>query len=156
MSNFKLSKKSISRLDGVDSRLVDVVQEAIKISLVDFGVLQGLRTLDEQKELLEKGKTKTLNSKHLTGDAVDLFAYPDNNISWAANDYYPIVDAMKIAAKKLNVTIRWGGCWRDIDKIDDPKQAVVDYINKRNKMGRKPFVDVYHFEIVEVKELRWQ
>ena len=70
-----LSRRSLDKLEGVDDRLVAVVKHAITATKVDFGVIQGLRTLEQQKELYEKGASQTMKSKHLTGDAVDLMAY---------------------------------------------------------------------------------
>ena len=75
---FKLSKRSLSRLEGASSDLADVVKHAITITVVDFGVIQGLRTLEEQKALVAKGASQTMRSKHLDGLAVDLIAYVDN------------------------------------------------------------------------------
>lgn len=105
----KLSKKSLDRLDGVHPDLVDVVELAIQITEQDFSVLEGIRTLSRQKELLAKGKTTTLNSRHLTGHAVDLIPYP---VSWDWEYFYPIADAMKEAARKLDVDLEWGGEWQ--------------------------------------------
>ena len=62
---FKLSKRSLSRLEGVNEQLVEVVKEAITLTKIDFGVTEGLRTLEKQKELVAKGASKTMKSKHL-------------------------------------------------------------------------------------------
>ena len=72
---FELSQRSLDRLQGVDERLVKIVSRAIQITDTDFGVIQGLRTEEEQKALVEKGASKTMKSKHLDGLAVDLMAY---------------------------------------------------------------------------------
>ena len=72
---FKLSKRSIERLDGLDERLIGVVQGAIHLSKIDFGVICGMRTIEEQRALVEKGASQTMKSKHLEGHAVDLMAY---------------------------------------------------------------------------------
>jgi uncharacterized protein YcbK (DUF882 family) len=72
---FKLSQRSLNNLKGVDERLQEVVHYAIGVSKIDFGVICGLRTVEEQKALVAKGASKTMNSKHLTGDAVDLMAF---------------------------------------------------------------------------------
>ena len=87
---------------------------------MDFTVLEGLRTLERQKQLFAAGKSKTLNSRHITGHAVDLYPWPINgdfdsdgilNIEdWDA--YRPIAQAMKDAAKSLGITIVWGGDWK--------------------------------------------
>lgn len=72
---FKLSNRSLSKLEGVNDDMVRVVSRAIELTEVDFGVIQGLRTLEEQKALVAKGASQTMKSKHLDGLAVDLMAY---------------------------------------------------------------------------------
>lgn len=109
---FRLSSRSRSRLEGVHPDLVRIVERAIEITEVDFGVTEGLRTLERQKELLAIGATRTLNSRHLTGHAVDLVAYEGSEISWHWPLYYKIADAMKAAADELGVKITWGGDWK--------------------------------------------
>ena len=68
---YKLSKRSLDRLNGVDERLQAVVNAAIHRSKIDFGVICGMRTLEEQRDLVEKGASQTMKSKHLNGHAVD-------------------------------------------------------------------------------------
>lgn len=106
---FKLGKKSLGKLEGVHPDLVNVVKRAIRITDQDFTVLEGLRTPERQKELYLQGATKTLNSRHLTGHAVDLAPWP---ISWDWQRFYPIADAMKQAAIELSVPLEWGGDWK--------------------------------------------
>lgn len=106
---FKLSQRSLNNLKGVDEDLVAVVKRAIEITEIDFGVTEGIRTLDRQEELFKKGLSKTMKSKHLIGRAVDLVAYVDGKVSWEKEDYYPIALAMERAAIELNVKIKWGG-----------------------------------------------
>ena len=105
---FKLSKRSLAKLEGVDSKLVNVVQTAIGITNIDFGVIQGLRTIEEQRELVAKGASQTMKSKHLDGLAVDLMAYVAGRGSWELHVYDDIADAMKIAAMEHDVSC-WGG-----------------------------------------------
>jgi len=106
---FSLSQKSIDTMNGVKDPLVNVVKRAIQISEIDFKVLEGVRTLERQKELYARKVTQTLNSKHLTGDAVDLGALKDGQITWDKQSYATVAKAMKQAAKELQVNIRWGG-----------------------------------------------
>lgn len=106
---FSLSQKSLDTMNGVKDPLVNVVKRAIQISEIDFKVLEGVRTLERQKELLARKVTQTLNSKHLTGDAIDLGALKNGEITWDKASYAIIAKAMKQAAKELNVNIRWGG-----------------------------------------------
>ena len=93
------------------SDLVRVVEHAIQISTLDFTVLEGLRTLERQYALVEAGSSQTLKSRHLTGHAVDLGAWVDNQVDWSWPLYPRIAGAMKIAAKELNIPIEWGGDW---------------------------------------------
>ena len=108
---FKLSQRSLDRMKGVDERLVNVVKRAIEISEVDFIVTEGLRTKERQAELLKAGATRTMNSKHIVGKAVDLAAVVDGKVRWDWPLYSKLATAMKRAAEILNVKIEWGGDW---------------------------------------------
>lgn len=109
--SYKLGSRSIKRLEGVHPDLVRVVKRAIEITECDFTVLEGMRSLKRQEELFNKGASKTMNSRHLTGHAVDLGAWVDNAVSWDWKYYHMLGDAMKQAAKELDVAITWGGDW---------------------------------------------
>jgi peptidoglycan L-alanyl-D-glutamate endopeptidase CwlK len=109
---YKLGERSQLRLKGVHPDLVRVVEHAIDISAVDFTVLEGLRTPERQKLLRDSGASQTLNSRHITGHAVDLGALVDGEVRWDWPLYHKIAAAMKQAAKDLNVAIVWGGDWR--------------------------------------------
>jgi len=106
---YKLSLRSKQRLSGVHPDLVDVVKRAIEITEQDFSVTEGIRHIERQKKLVATGKSTTLNSRHLTGHAVDLVPYP---VSWDWEYFYPIADAMKQAAEELDVDLEWGGDWK--------------------------------------------
>ena len=99
------------RLKGVHPDLVKVVERAIEISTVDFTVLEGLRTPERQKTLVDAGASKTLNSRHITGHAVDLAAWVDEQVDWSWPLYAQIAKAMKAAAQEQGVGIVWGGDW---------------------------------------------
>ena len=107
--SYKLSLRSRQRLSGVHPDLVAVVKRAIEITEQDFSVTEGIRNIDRQRQLVAKGKSKTMNSRHLTGHAVDLVPWP---VSWDWEHFYPIADAMKTAAKELKVDLEWGGDWK--------------------------------------------
>jgi peptidoglycan L-alanyl-D-glutamate endopeptidase CwlK len=109
---FKLSQRSKDRLKGVHPDLVKVVEHAIEITTVDFAVLEGLRTPERQKVLKEAGASQTLNSRHITGHAVDLGAWVDGEVRWDWPLYHQIAKAMKAAAAELDIPIEWGGDWR--------------------------------------------
>ncbi len=104
-----LGSKSKSKLEGVHPDLVAVVELAIKNTEQDFSVIEGLRSIERQGERVAKGKSTTMNSRHLTGHAVDLVPYP---VSWDWVYFYPIADAMKDAARELGVELDWGGDWK--------------------------------------------
>ena len=109
---FKLGKRSIERLQGVHPDLVRVVERAIDLTTVDFTVLEGLRSPERQQTLVASGASQTLNSRHITGHAVDLGAWVDNQVDWSWPLYTKIANAMKAAANELGVSIVWGGDWR--------------------------------------------
>ena len=109
---FSLGPRSRQRLRGVHPDLVKVVERAIKITDVDFTVLEGLRTPERQKALVEAGASQTLNSRHITGHAVDLGAWVGDEVRWDWPLYHKIAAAMKEAAKQEGVSIVWGGDWK--------------------------------------------
>ena len=148
---YKLSQRSLDRLDGVDERLAAVVKSAIGATKTDFGVICGLRTIEEQRVLVAKGASKTMNSKHIGGNAVDLMAYVGSRGSWELNLYDEIADAMKEAAGAVGVKLRWGAAWT----IDDlglwegtAENAMNSYIDTRRSQSRRPFIDAPHFELM--------
>ena len=153
---YNLSSRSKSRLEGVEEDLVKVVERAIELTEVDFGVIQGLRTMEEQKSLVAKGASKTMKSKHLIQDsgyshAVDVVAYDGSNVIWELNVYDEIADAMKAAAIELDVGVRWGAAWSvsDIREWDDTMEdAMLSYVDLRRSQGRRPFIDAPHFELI--------
>ena len=108
---YQLGQRSRERLQGVHPDLVRVVERAIELTSVDFTVLEGLRTTERQKTLVAAGASKTMNSRHITGHAVDLGAYVDGQVDWSWPLYERIAAAMKLAAKELNIMIVWGGDW---------------------------------------------
>lgn len=108
---FSLSQRSLSRLEGVHSDLVKVVKCAILETTVDFSVLEGRRTRERQEELVRAGASKTMNSRHLTGHAVDLGAYVSGEIRWDWPLYDKIAEAMLGCAEKLEIPLTWGGSW---------------------------------------------
>lgn len=107
-----LDKESLLKLEGVKKPLVDVVNLASTLTTVPFEVTEGLRTKERQQYLLTKGATQTLNSKHLTGDAVDVAALVDGKVSWDWPLYEEIAKAFYSSAKQLGTEILWGGEWK--------------------------------------------
>jgi len=106
---YTLGPRSRDNLEGVHTDLQRVVERAIEITDKDFTVIEGLRDIERQRELVNTGKSTTMNSRHLTGHAVDIAPWP---ISWDWDEFYPIADAMKEAADELGVALEWGGDWK--------------------------------------------
>jgi len=134
---FKLSSRSLKKLEGVDEGLVNVVSEAIKLTTVDFGVTYG--------------RSQTMKSKHLDGRAVDVVAYFGSDISWELNIYDDICDAFAEAARRNSVAIKWGAAWSEGDirmYQGTAEDAMNAYIDLRRSQGRRPFIDAPHFELI--------
>ena len=149
---FKLSPRSVKMLTGVNPQLVEVVQYAITVTKVDFAVIEGVRTMARQRELVKQGASQTLNSRHLSGQAVDLMAYIGNRPSWELNLYDDIADAVKEGALKVGVGIRWGGAWSvpNIAKWPGTMQAAQNnYVDLCRQQNRRVFIDGPHFELAQ-------
>ena len=108
---FKFGQRSEERLKGVHPHLEKVVRRALEVSSIDFAVLEGVRTIDRQKELVKSGASQTMKSRHLTGHAVDIAPFVGNQVRWDWPLYYKLAEAMYAAARELNVPIEWGGRW---------------------------------------------
>lgn len=109
---FRFSQRSLRKLRTVHTDLQKVLHRALEITPVDFTVLEGIRSIQRQRYLYATGKSRTMNSRHLTGHAVDIAPWVSGKISWDWPDYYPLAEAVKKAAKELHVPIEWGGDWR--------------------------------------------
>ena len=135
---YKLGPRSLLNLRGVHPDLVRVVKRAISISSVDFTVIEGLRTVARQKELVAKGASKTMRSRHLSGHAIDIAPYVAGQVRWDWPLFLPIAEAMKKAAEIEDVRIRWGGTWKLLSAISGPITA---------KVLSRSFPDGPHFEL---------
>ena len=150
--SFRLSQRSFDKLEGVNEQLATTVKLAILLTKVDFGVICGLRTMEEQRVLVDKGASKTMRSKHLDGNAVDLMAYIGSRASWELNLYDDIAHAMKQAAVETGAVLRWGAAWHvpDIRRYDGTMEDAMNaYVDLRRSQGKRPFIDGPHFEIGE-------
>ena len=148
---YKLSTRSQGKLIGVDPKLTLVVFLAIKYTKIDFGVIEGIRTVAQQKALVESGASQTMDSKHLKGRAVDLMAYIGSRGCWELNVYDDIADAMKRAAIEIDVAVRWGAAWTVTDIREwngTMEEAMNSYVDTRRGQGRRPFIDAPHFELM--------
>ena len=152
--SFKLSQRSLSKLEGVHPELIEAVKRAIELTTVDFGCIAGTRTIAEQEGNVAAGLSQTMKSKHLTQEdgyahAVDLMAYVNNKGVWELNVYDEIADAMKESAEEIGVAIKWGAAWSEGDIRTYPgtsEAAMLAYVDLRRSQGRRPFIDAPHFE----------
>jgi len=109
---FALGQRSKDRLNGVHPDLVKVIEEAIKESPLDFSITEGLRTRERQKALFDAGKSQTMNSRHLTGKAVDIAVIREGEVTWDFKYYQLVADHIKKVAKELEIDLVWGGDWQ--------------------------------------------
>lgn len=113
MANWSLNQRSLGRLKYLHPDLVSVVHLAVKYSKQRFQVTQGIRTIAQQRDYLAAGKSRTLDSRHLTAHAIDFHALDDKgNALWEAVFYAEIARAVFKAAKELGIEIKWGGNWK--------------------------------------------
>ena len=108
----KLGPTSEMLLRGVHPDLVKVVRRAAEISKLDFKVLEGRRSVARQRELVKKGASQTMKSRHIHGFAVDLGVVVGGTIRWDWPLYYQLADIVKQAAKDVGVVVEWGGDWK--------------------------------------------
>ena len=133
-----LGQRSLTRLEGVHPDLVRVVKKAAILSNLDFTVLEGLRSAERQKQLVSQGASKTMNSRHLTGHAVDLGALIDGSVRWDWGLYLKLGEVMRAASLAEKIPIRWGGTWKLLSAIEGPITS---------KILSRSFPDGPHFEI---------
>ena len=108
--SYKLGTRSLQSLSGVHPDMVAVVKRAIEITGVDFTVIEGIRNINRQRELFKAGKSTTMNSRHITGHAVDMVPWP---VDWEDLERFEVMsEAMKTAAEELDIPIVWGGDWK--------------------------------------------
>lgn len=109
---FKLNHRSIKNLEGVHPHLQELAHRAIQLSPVDFTITAGIRSIETQKELVAAGKSTTMNSRHLTGHAIDVAAFIAGNLSWEWQYYEAIADVFYQAASEIGIAVEWGGNWK--------------------------------------------
>lgn len=113
-----LTIRDLKRLQGVDERLVRVIVRAAEKTDIPFNVSEGLRSIERQKQMVAEGKSKTMQSKHLTGEAVDLYPLTQDRKAVDWKGFERLAAVMKQAAKELDTCIEWGGDW--VKFIDKP------------------------------------
>lgn len=127
-NNFKFSQRSETNLKGVNPDLIKVIRRALELTPVDFIVIEGLRTQARQKEMVATGKSQTMNSRHLTGNAVDIIPV---NTTWNIEEFKPLLKAVKQAADEQGLKLRFGINWKN-----DPSLPI-----------ETRFIDAPHIEI---------
>lgn len=115
--SWKFSRRSANLLSKVHEDLRKVARRALDLSPLDFGVTEGIRDINTQKMFVAEGKSSTLNSRHLTGHAIDFVPYIDGEISWDIAHCEIVAKAFKQASKELDIPIVWGGDWRARDGV---------------------------------------
>lgn len=151
---YKFGKHSVGELEGVHPSLIKVAWGAIAITEVDFTIHDGIRELAQQEEYVRTGVSQTLKSMHLRqqdgfGHALDLVPYIGGKLRWEMPPILLIASAVRQAARDADVAIKWGGCWERLDDdVRDPGLMAEEYIAKRRRQGRRPFVDGPHFELL--------
>ena len=113
----ELSELSKKRLEGVDECLKAIVIECAARCLFPFNVSEGLRSVEQQREYVRQGKSRTMNSKHLTGKAVDLYplSMDRKQVDWSM--FEELADLMFQVASDQGTEIVWGGHWKTfVDK----------------------------------------
>lgn len=134
MPIYQFSQKSLTKIDQLSPNLALIVRDAMDLQIMDFTVLCGLRSLEEQKKLFKQGRTRTMNSKHLgnkygLSDAVDLAPFP---IDWNdAQRFHRLAGIIQSCAAQRAIPLRWGGNW---DGDNDTKD--------------QNFIDLPHFELL--------
>ena len=142
-----ISARCETRLAGVHPDLVRVVQNLAAGGAV-FRVVEGVRTMERQRDLVAAGASQTMNSRHITGHAVDLVPMIDGAVSWDWKYFYPMADAMRAATIAEKVPIIWGGAWGLLMSDYATAKAGQDRYKARMKtLGVRPFLDGPHFEL---------
>lgn len=151
-----LNDRSLANLQGVHTDLVRVVARAAQIideiePSAGFVVTEGLRSLLRQEQLVKAGASRTMQSRHLTGHAVDLAATVAGDVRWELNLYYRVALAMRRAAVETRTPVVWGGCWMSLlgvaDTADAMAQAVAKYTARVTAANGRPFIDGPHFQL---------
>ena len=131
-----MDARSERNLIGVHPDLVKVIRRAAKAG--GFIITEGLRTKARQAQLVKAGASRTMNSRHITGHAIDVAAVVNGEVRWDWELYVAIANVMKDAAKELKIPVEWGGTWRLLNTVDGPITS---------KMLSRSFPDGPHFQL---------
>jgi len=128
------SKLSLGRLSTAHPKLQELFSEAIKTTPIDFMVVCGYRSREDQDKAVLEGKSKTPwpTSKHnrQPSEAVDICPMVNGQLSWNKAKLRKLATHILGEAKRLGISIRWGG----------------DF-NMNGVVGDDKFIDMPHFEL---------
>lgn len=152
---FVLGTQSRARLREVHPDLAALVERAIQLTAIDFSIHEGLRTYTRQAALVRAGASWTMDSRHISGHAVDLVPWVDfdsdgdSELRWDWSLAYPIAQAMRQASLEAATPLIWGGVWdTPLAHLDGPlEDAVADYVARRRALGKPARIDGPHFEL---------
>jgi len=125
MKNYRLSQRSLDRLEGCDPKILKIVNLAITYTAIDFGIAHngGFRSAEKQNKIFKDGaSTKDgheKRSKHQDGIAFDYLCYDNNGVTWNKHHYFMVYGAIHAAAEHLGIAIRWGGNWDGDSDFND-------------------------------------
>jgi peptidoglycan L-alanyl-D-glutamate endopeptidase CwlK len=132
---FKFGQRSLDNLQDVNEDLRNVMLQTIKLTPIDFGITEGMRSLERAEQLKNEGLSKVgSKSKHCQGKAVDIVCYNNGEVTWELDFYEAVAQVVGEVSELIDVPIRWGGSW----------QTGVFVLNRDMK-----FIDAVHFELGE-------
>lgn len=150
--SFRLGAKSEANLVGVRPTIVAVVRRAILLTEIDFAVHEGVRSIERQRKYVATGASRTMDSYHLTGDAVDLVPYVDGVLRWETALCNEVAKAMFEASGQLGVPLVWGRVWDtplielDPDDFDAERALYVERYQRIHGKKKLPLDDGPHFQ----------
>tara|TARA_R110000744_G_scaffold89973_3_gene174849 strand:- start:1074 stop:1475 length:402 start_codon:yes stop_codon:yes gene_type:complete len=132
---FKFGDRSKEKLEGVHEDLQTIMYEAIKLSPIDFGITEGMRSLERAEQLKAEGLSKVgSKSKHCRGLAVDIVCYNGGKVTWDLDFYEAVAQVVGEVCDIVDIKVRWGGSWE------------TGNFKLNRDMG---FIDAVHFELGE-------
>lgn len=162
-SGFRLSQRSLNKLHKVHPLLTALARTAIQLTEVDFGITEGLRTAERQKELFEQGRSQLDGTDKISyhqmresgyAQAIDVAAFiKGSGYVWEHDPYFKICEAFVNAMQGFDefltgeVKCRWGGSWSFMGLDFDPKAEQQAYIERKAKKGKRCFIDMPHIEL---------
>lgn len=143
-----LSASSLKKLSGIHHDLHMVVLRATEFSPLQFIITEGLRTRERQTELVKVGASLTMNSRHITGHAVDVAPVVNGEVRWDWPLFFQLADAFRKAARNLATPLEWGGCWQRIDNNDTPLETLqARYVDECHTNRRRILIDGPHMQL---------